>query len=190
MVDVLKEKLDPSQHFRIKQDDAITMNLNKQFKLIIAPFRVFSHILDTESQLTFLNNVHNHLEEGGTFIFDLFVPNPELLYKGINNVVDFEGEYSPGRWLKRTSSSIPDIVNQLLNITMKFEWLENDQVHEKEWKLKMRFYFRYELECLVQLSRLKLVSIYGDYSEGALNAGSKEFVVVCRRNECVSSGAV
>lgn len=183
MTEILKKKLDPSQHFRIKTEDAVYMKPEHKFNLIIAPFRVFSHILDTNEQLKFLNNVYDHLNEDGIFIFDVFVPNPELLYKGITENIDFEGEYEPGKKLKRISTSVPDIVNQLLTITMRFEWDENGTINTKRWDFKMRFYFRYELEHLIKLSNLKLHAFFGDYNEGPLDKNSKEFVLVCRKNK-------
>ncbi len=179
MIDVLKKKLDTSQHHRISVGNACHMNLTKKFDLIIAPFRVFSHIIEVDNQLLFLNNVFNHLTESGLFLFDLFVPNPKLLHEGMKNTVDFDGEYEKGKKLRRISSSVPDIVNQLLHITMRFEWEEKNEVKNKEWKFKMRFYFRYELEHLIQLSKLQLISIYGDYEGGKLDKDSKEFVIIC-----------
>ncbi len=181
MTDVLKEKLDLSEYHRIYTGDACTMKLNRKFRLIIAPFRVFSHVIDVADQIKFLNNVWEHLDEQGKFIFDLFVPDPGLLKDGIDKVTDFEGEYEPGKKLRRTVSSYPDIVNQILDITMKFEWEENNTWLSGEWKMKLRFFFRYELEHLIRLSRLNLENIFGDYNESLLNNDSKEFVVICKR---------
>jgi SAM-dependent methyltransferase len=181
MISVLKNKLDPAFHYRIHTGNACTMILNKKFKLIIAPFRVLSHVIEVSDQLKLLDNVWEHLEEDGKFIFDLFVPDPELLHKGMDKVVDFEGEYEPGKKLRRTTSSYSDMASQLLDITMKFEWQENSQWLSGEWKMKLRFFFRYELEHLVKLSRLHLENIFGDYNEGLLNKNSKEFIVVCGR---------
>ena len=181
MVDILKKKVHTSEHFRIYTGDACTMRLDNTFSLIIAPFRVFSHLIEVSDQLKFLENIWEHLEKGGTFIFDLFIPNPELLHKGIDKVMDFEGEYEPGKKLRRITSSFSDIVSQILDITMLFEWEENNQWLSGEWKFKLRYFFRYELEHLLSLSKLNLVHIYGDYNQGSLNKESKEFIMVCTR---------
>ncbi len=181
MIDILKKKLNPSDHSRLTLGDAGITELNTRFNLILAPFRVFSHVLEVDDQLQFLNNVWNHLNDGGKFIFDLFVPNPELLYKGMHDVVDFEGEYEPGKKLRRISNSLPDIVNQILDITMKFEWQEGNKWLSDMWKMKMRFYFRYEIEHLIKLSKLKLLQIYGDYHMNALTKDSKEFIIICTK---------
>jgi SAM-dependent methyltransferase len=179
MTDILKTRIDAKEHFRVQTGDACTMKFKNKFQLIIAPFRVFSHLINVSDQMKFLDNIWEHLEKDGQFIFDLFVPNPELLHKGMNKVRDFEGEYEPGKKLRRIVSSYADNVSQLMDITMKFEWEENDQWLSREWQLKLRYYYRYELEHLIKLSKLNLVHIFGDYHEGLLNKESKEFIVVC-----------
>jgi len=125
--------------------------------------------------------VHDHLNDKGLYIFDLFVPDPRLMAEGIDNITDFEGEYEPGKKVRRTVSSKTDIVNQLLDVTMRFTWDEDNRQIEKVWKLKMRLFFRYEIEHLVRLSKLTLVNIFGDYNENQLSASSKEFVIICSK---------
>lgn len=181
MTDVLKKKLAPENHYRVMTGDAGTMNLDFKFDLIVAPFRVFAHVLETEMQILFLNNVYKHLSNKGRFIFDLFVPDPKLMAEGINNLTDFEGEYEPGKKVRRIVSSKTDIVNQLLDVTMKFIWDEDNKQIEKEWKLQLRIFFRYELEYLIKLSKLSLINIFGDYQENPLNSDSKEFIIVCKK---------
>src|SRR3989304_4272085 len=51
MLKQLYQKLDKDQHHRVVLQDACSMNLQKQFELIIAPFRVFSHIKNSEDQI-------------------------------------------------------------------------------------------------------------------------------------------
>ncbi len=181
MIDVLKKKLTPENHCRVMTGDAGTMNMDLKFNLIVAPFRVFAHILETENQISFLNNVYKHLSDKGKFIFDLFVPDPKLMAEGIDNLTDFEGEYEPGKKVRRVVSSKTDIVNQLLDVTMKFIWDEDNEQIEKEWELQLRLFFRYELEHLIKLSKLSLVNIFGDYQENLLNSDSKEFIIVCKK---------
>ena len=181
MLDQLKSKLDQSQHHRIFHQDVRTLNLNKKFDLAVAPFRVFSHLLRVEDQLQALNSVHDHLNPGGKFIFDLFVPDLRLLQEGVREQTDFEGEYAPGKKLRRVVSSNADLINQISQVTMTLIWDEDNAQKTETWDLPMRFYFRYELEHLVCRSRLALSHIYGDYEEHDLGTDSKDFIVVCER---------
>lgn len=180
MLEVLKQKLPQDQHHRVSEQSIVDFSFDTKFSLIIAPFRVMMHVLDKEDQLKALNNVYRHLEKDGTFIFDVFVPNPEHLVNGLDNVTDFEGEHQPGKKLKRIVSTTPDIVNQLINVTFRLEW-EEEEMKKHDWKVPLRFFFRYELEYLVEKSMFSNYEILGDYQGNPLNKNSKEFIVICKK---------
>jgi SAM-dependent methyltransferase len=181
MLDVLHNKLDPAQHNRISLQNMMDFRFDFKFDLIIAPFRVLMHILEKSDQITALNNVYKHLNNNGKFIFDTFVPNLGQLITGIKDVTDFEGEYEPGKKAKRMVSTAPDLINQLIQIKFTMEWDENNKLKHEEWNFPMRFFFRYELEHLVERSDFEGYRIFGDYEENELNANSKEFIVVCQK---------
>jgi SAM-dependent methyltransferase len=183
MIEKTKEKIPLDQHHRLWTQNAVTMQLPHQFSLILAPFRVFSHLIDIEDQIHCLNRIHAHLEPGGRFIFDLYVPDLDILLNGRHEQVDFDGEYANGKRLKRITSANADLINQISNVQMKFRWDEDGRQQEAVWKFPMRFYFRYELEHLIRLSKLELEAIYGDYQETPVSKESKDFVLVCRRRE-------
>lgn len=180
MLNVLKSKLHIREHHRISNQSITDFTLTRKFDLIIAPFRVFMHLLTVEEQLQALNNVSKYLTDKGLFIFDVFVPNLKLLTEGIQNAVDFDGEYAPGRKLKRISSMKSDLIFQRSEIKMNFIWddFEGNQVNET-WNFQMRYYFRYELEHLITQSNLNLMKIAGDFKGNPLGNKSGEFVVIC-----------
>lgn len=178
MINVLKTKLPTEHHSRLKIQDIRSFQFSAQFSLIIAPFRVFAHLLTPNEQLQALNTVYKHLQPGGRFIFDVYVPNLTLLNDGINGEVDFEGECITGQNLKRTVWAQSDMVSQITQVKMRFEWEElSGQILTKDWAFPMRFFFRYELEHLLHRSDFEQFEIFGDFQETPLQAGSKEFVV-------------
>lgn len=181
MLNVLKSKLPEKEHYRIKIQDICSLNLDRKFDLIIAPFRVFMHLLTVEEQFKALDKVYNHLNHGGRFIFDLFVPDLKMLHEGIDQVKDFEGEYEPGKKLIRYSSMQADPINQISHVSFKLVWDEDGEEKIALWKTNMRFFFRYEIEHLIKQSKLELVNLFGDFKEQTLNKNSKEFIVVCER---------
>ena len=181
MLAQLKKKLDPSHHRRVLVRDVRMLNLNKTFDLVVAPFRVFSHLIDIDDQLSALNSIYDQLNPGGKLIFDLFVPDLGILQHGIHEEVDFDGEYEPGKKLKRIASAEPDLISQTTLVTMKLVWDERNEEQRLTWQLPMRFFFRRELEHLVARSKLELEHIYGDYEGNELTSDSKDFIVVCRR---------
>jgi SAM-dependent methyltransferase len=181
MLDFLKAKLNAEDQQRISLQNIVDFKLNIKFDLIIAPFRVFMHLTEKEEQLNALNNVHSHLKPGGKFIFDVFIPDLKPLIKGLDNVTDFEGEYEPGNRVKRIVSTNPDLINQIININFRFEWNKGITDFSKEWKTPMRFFFRFELEHLIERSKFSKYHIAGDFQWNELNNDSKEFVITCTK---------
>jgi len=182
MTDILLKKIDQEFHNRVSIQNAVDFKFPFRFSLILAPFRIFSHLLTVQEQLSVLNNIWDHLEENGRLIFDLYVPDPAMIASGISNQTDFKGEYEPGKEFSRTVDMKADIVNQISDIAMTFRWDQEDREEIKKWNFKFRFYFRFELEHLIARSKLTLEKIYGDFNGGELKEGSKEFIVVCSRS--------
>lgn len=181
MIDVLLEKTEKKYRERISLQNIIDFKFNFKFDLIIAPFRVFMHLYDKKDQIRALNNVYNHLNNKGKLIFDTFVPDLNQLIKGIHEQTDFEGEYEPGKKVKRIVSTKPDLINQIIDVSFRLEWDENDERKKDDWNIPLRFFFRYELEHLIERSEFDTYKIYGDYSENDLNKESKEFIAVCHK---------
>ena len=181
MMDRLKEKILPEHHARLWVQDAVEMQLPHTFSLVLAPFRVFSHLTAVDDQTRCLNKIWEHLEPGGRFIFDLYVPNLRLLLNGIQNQTDFNGEYEEGKRLRRVVSMKADLINQTSRVRMDFIWDEQGTEHQASWDVDMRFFFRFEIVHLIRLSKLELETIYGDYERHALGPDSTDFIVVCRK---------
>lgn len=181
MLSILYGKLPEKQRFRLSCQDIIDFSINEKFDLVIAPFRVLMHIRDKSDQLRALNNVFAHLNDNGRFIFDVFVPDLKQLINGIKDLNDFEGEYAPGKLVRRIVSTNPDLMNQTIMVSFHMEWQEGDEMKHDDWTFPMRFFFRYELEHLVERSRFSSYRIYGDYRRSELDKDSREFVVVCSK---------
>ena len=181
MLDILKTKLSENNQGRISIQNIIDFKSDIRYDLIIAPFRVFMHLIGKEDQLNALNNVYESLNPGGQFIFDLFVPDLKPLINGLENVVDFDGEYEPGKKIRRIVSTDPDLINQIINVRFNIEWDEDEMKKNEEWIVPLRYFFRFELEHLVERSKFRNYKIIGDYHGNKLNNTSKEFIVICTK---------
>lgn len=180
MLEILREKLPASEQNRITLADMKDFDLGKKFSLIIVPFRIFQHLLTVNEQLAALHCIKNHLAEDGRLIFDVFNPNLKRITEVVENRLELSAEYAPGQIVERYLDSVPDNINQVIDITFTFKWKENGaEVFEKD-SFPFRYYFRFELENLVARAGLKLENIYGDFNYGELHNFSNEFVVVCR----------
>jgi SAM-dependent methyltransferase len=182
MIAVLKSNIPSEFHHRVSVQNITGFTFDHKFDLVIAPFRVFMHLISVKDQQAALRNIYDHLNPGGRFIFDVFVPNLEIMLHGIDRKMDFEGEYAPGQLVRRITSSQSDLVNQLTHVTFRFEWQEKGQWKEKEWQTTLRLFFRYEIEHLVARSPLVLDYVYGAYDASSpLQQDSKDFIVACSR---------
>lgn len=181
MLNLLRAKIDEKDHHRVSVNDMRNFSLGKKFDLVISPFRVFQHLVTIEDQLKALNCIYENLNNGGRLIFDAFNPDMNRILKGAENVLEFDGEYEPGKKLKRFSSVKPDIVNQILNVTFRFEWDEDGDEKHDEYFTQLRYYFRFELENLIGRTKFKLENMYGDFERSEFISNPKEFIVVCRK---------
>jgi SAM-dependent methyltransferase len=183
MLGVLRSKISIEQQARISLQNMISFRFGHKFDLIIAPFRVFMHLTDKSDQLKALEHVFKNLNPGGRFIFDAFIPNLQMLLTGLDNVKDFEGEYEPGKSVKRIVSTWPDLLNQIINMTFTIEWHDGRKEYKKAWNSSLHYFFRFELEHLIERSPFSSYSILGDFEGNELNADSMEFVAICRKSQ-------
>lgn len=181
MLNVLITKLNPDQQKRVSLQNIIDFRFDTGFDLIIAPFRVFMHLTDKDDQIRALNNVCRNLNPGGRFIFDLFVPDLKMIMDGLDNVTDIDVEYESGHRLKRVVSTKPDLISQLINLTFRIEWNDKTGYHAEEWRTPLRFFFRFEIEHLLERSEFTKYKINGDFEGTTLNSDSKEFIILCQK---------
>jgi SAM-dependent methyltransferase len=181
MLKQLINKLDENNRHRVSINDIRNFRLDKKFDLVISPFRVFQHLLTIDQQLNALNSVYEHLNPGGRYIFDVFNPDLSRLIKDVDNLLEFEGEYEPGKKLKRYVTVKNEINKQILNVTFSFAWDENGEEKHDEFFSPMRYFFRYELEHLVSRTKFKSHIIYGDFERNDIENNHDEFIVVCKK---------
>ena len=80
MLDIARKKLASEKlSSNLSAQDMITFSLDKRFKTIIVPGGSLQLISSYEDMLDALNNVHKHLETGGRFICDLWIPWDEIV---------------------------------------------------------------------------------------------------------------
>lgn len=179
MLEKLKKKISAEDYARVTKQDVREFKLDKKFKLIFAPFRIFSHLIKVDDQLKALNRIYDQLEDGGRFIFDVFVPDLSRLLTDVENLKEFDGEYEPGKKLERYASMNYDNINQISNLTFKFVWDEDGETRTDECYFPFRYYYRFEIENLIARAGFNLEKIYGNFEKSELNETSKDFVVVC-----------
>lgn len=120
-------------------------------------------------------------------MFDVFNPDFTMLIEGFDNFTDFEGEYEKGKNVKRIVSMQADLAEQIINTKFIFKWNDSFKAKRSEWDTQLRYFFRYELENLIRLSKLRLIDIYGNFEEGSITNVSTDFITVCK-NDILKKG--
>ncbi len=138
-------------------------------------------MLTVEDQLSCLDAVRRHLQAGGRFAFDVFLPKLERI------AVFDEKEFEEMRWpdgedeILRFTSAQRDPATQIMDVTFRYEIRrpgsppESSAVHTR-----MRWFFRYELEHLLARAGFSGLEFFGGFDRRPYDYFSGETVVLAR----------
>ncbi|HXW56677.1 MAG TPA: class I SAM-dependent methyltransferase [Candidatus Cybelea sp.] len=191
MLDVLKEKLarEPQQvqsRVALHSDDLREVRLNRQFPLIIMPFRPLQHMHTIEDQLAALETVTLHLGERGQFAFDVFSPRFDSLLSGIGEErfeMEWPAEGRPGTIVRRVyRKDSVDQIHQRFSGVFIYRFYEGERiVREETAPLDMTWFTYPQLRLLFLLSGLQPVEEYGSFAKAPLDNSSPEMIFVLRK---------
>jgi SAM-dependent methyltransferase len=179
-----------SERVRLVEGDMTDFDLGSSFELVIIPFRGFQHLIDIRDQLSCLRSINRHLKEGRTLIIDLFqvdfdrINNPRL----IAETEDLPEHSLPdGRKLRRTSritSFHP--AEQFNDVELIYYVTDTGGTSTRVVDaFPFRYFFRYEVEHLLERCGFGLIDVFGDYDKSALGDASPEMIVVARKNRSI-----
>lgn len=97
LLDILRERAkDQDVEGRIFKAGMLDFSLDRKFRLIIVPYRVFMHLKNSDEMKTALLNFKKHLADGGRLILHLYNPaKDELQMTGDYHHYDREENVSP-----------------------------------------------------------------------------------------------
>ncbi len=151
----------------------------RRFGLIFSAFRVFQHLETVADQLACLERVKHHLEPGGRFAFDVFNPRLEVMSDpDVPEREDVRFE-SGSDEVVRYEAVRRDPVNQLIEVTFRYEQRRGDRVISNQTTVfNMRWYTRFELEHLMARAGFARVEMYGDFDCSPVVSGCPALIVV------------
>ncbi len=160
-------------HF--EQGDVRDFQYPERFKLVIAPFNSLMHLYTPNDQLQALENIHAHMQTGGQFIFDLYVPR-----FGKMNTVRHEGETFYGADGRRTDVFLVQrhdkpkqhIVTEYTVDTTS----EIGALTRRHYTLTQRYYTRYEIEWLLRFAGFESPKVTGSFQGGPYNNTSEVMI--------------
>lgn len=115
--------------------DARVLRLGRRFALVLCPFNGFAHQLDAADQRAFFDTVKAHLEPGGTFAFDVLIPDPAQSAGGSSAVPRFEHPRT-GKICRLEEHASYDSAAEILTLTTTLVERETGARQELELALK------------------------------------------------------
>ena len=162
-----------------------SFQLKDRFGLVICPFNSFLHLLSVEEQLSCLDCVHEHLEPGGRFAFDVFEPDiPRLASPR------FTEEGQPQRFRLSTGGTV-ELRHRNKSVDFRSQMIESELILDVTYPngcneqvlhtFHQRYLFRCEAEHLLDRCGFGVEALYGDFDQNPHGtAGPGQFVFVAR----------
>jgi SAM-dependent methyltransferase len=171
---------------RLIHGNMCDFKIDDKFHLAIIPFRPFQHLLTVEEQLACLKNINRHLIPNGRLVLDVFQVNFKYIMdpKASEEVEDVpEFELPDGRVVRRTGRIAGmHRAEQCNDIELIFYVTDLKGKTERIVQaFPFRYFFRYEMEHLLQRCGFEVVDLYGDFDKSPLTDDSPEMIFVAEK---------
>lgn len=173
-----------AERVELVADDMRSLDLGRTFPLVIAPFNTLMHLYSVADQDLALARVRAHLEEGGVFAFDLYVPRFGPM--GVMRVEPFwTGQ---ARMAEAASGARGDLflvqehdeVAQLLTTRYYLDTVADDgRLSRSVATLRQRYFTRFELERALAQAGFRL-ELSGAFDRSRYDERSSLMVGVAR----------
>lgn len=178
---------DVQARVRLIQGNMTDFATGEQYSLVTVPFRAFQHLVSVKEQRSCLACVHRHLVSHGLLILDLFNPFPPRLiddpkYRAERE--DFpETRLRDGRILRRTNRTTAFHRNLQYNEVELIHYVSHPDGRTARLvqAFPMRYFFRYEIEHLLNLCGFTVVDLFGDFDRSAFSDDSPEMIFVAEK---------
>lgn len=184
MLEVLEARLarePPPVRARVTthRGDLREVRLGRRFPLVTAPFNLFLHLYTWKEARAFLERVREHLADGGTFLFDVSVPQPADLCRDPERRYGAPPVLDPrtGRRCRYHERFRYDPLRQLLLITMEYE--PEDGTPGWTVPLTHRQWFPQELLALLDEAGFRSVRLTADFGDRPPDESVDSLVLCC-----------
>ncbi len=191
MLTVCREKLAAAEigpeQAQVTQADITTLDLNQQFDLIIAPFRVFQNLTEDKQIDGFFDTIHRHLAPGGSAIINTFRPNlapDELVERNgrPTEMIDFEVPFREGTMRRKHFFRRP-VARQGKRLvffpTLIYQYYRDDKlVQEAKMEIAMRVWYPDQLLALTKNQGFQFVKAWGGYQGEPYGQGQEQIIQI------------
>jgi len=190
MLAVARRKLSGEPHevaerVNLAEGDMRQFDLGRTFGLVFIAFRSFQALLTRVDQRQCLESAGRHLRPGGLFAFEAFNPRVARLTAEMPVHEDKESFEGPGgmhvSWSGETTY---DLAEQVLHSVWRYERTAADgTMTRSEHVLKLHYFFRFEMEWMLEACGFEIEALYGDFDHSPFTADSPEMIFVARRED-------
>jgi SAM-dependent methyltransferase len=179
-----KQPQDVQKRVKLIQGDMTDFNTGEKYSLVTIPFRPFQHLVTVAEEKASLGYIHKHLKPNGKLVFDVYNPNPLRLVPNPEYTTereDFpEAAMPDGRKVRRTSRMAGYHGDLQYNDVELIYYVThpNGKKERLVQAFPMRYYFRFELEHLLELCGFKVVDMFGGFDKSAFTNDSSEMIFV------------
>ena len=177
------------ERVHLVQGDMTRFDLGEKYRVVIIPFRPLQHLLEVEQQISCLESARKHLHAGrrfgerkGRLILDVFQTDAERMHDPVHQKEAPVTEYTmpDGRHVK-IAERVKEFhrAQQRNDVEMIF-YVKDARGKEERlvfaWTL--RYFFRYEMQHLLERCGFRVSAVYGDFDRSALVDISPEMIFV------------
>jgi hypothetical protein len=153
-------------------------NLGQKFDLIFIPFNSFLHLYKEEEMTQCLKSIQNHLSENGIFLLDIFIPNPEFLYRDPDKKCEEMMIIHPDGgectvWQKNKF----DEDSEINHIHWYFDRRDNGK--QDEYEFDMRMIYPDTMDRILSESDFTIEEKWGDYNGELFDETSLLQLYIC-----------
>ena len=164
------------------QGDMRDFSLDSKFALIIIPFRGYLSLTTVEDQTRALMNIKRHLAQDARLVFDVFVPDLNMLVQESDVLYHFRDVTDPdtGAQYVIWHQSSHDNHNQIVNARIIVEELDSTctMVRRLYRDFQLRYVHRWEMRHLLELCGFEVLDLFGDFDRSPFSEASTEMVWV------------
>ncbi|MEW6751751.1 MAG: class I SAM-dependent methyltransferase [Candidatus Latescibacterota bacterium] len=170
---------------RLVEGDMRSFRLGQRFRLVLAAYRTFQHLLTPADQEESLACIRRHLVRGGRLILDLFDPLGLIAREGLQTPICRDTDFvdpATGHQVLVYYTRTTDPQAQVLEQEVTFEEVEpaGRAVGRTHARLRLRYASRFEVEYLLARCGFEVEALYGDFGRSPY-PGYGEQVWVLRR---------
>ena len=174
------EETGSSIRCELLQQDMVTMQLGRKFRMAFVALGSFAHIVGRKEQQQALANIRTHLSTGGLFLLD--ISNADARY-----MEDLGGQVlHQGTWTQKNGTILTHFVSpasspakHLLELTHFYDQHKQGGTVERTTVTTHLYLFdRSEMELLLEQAGFAVKDVYGAYDLGAYQLDSPRMIFV------------